>query len=657
MTRPSASALGGNRDASGDGRDGWQTSRFVFAGAMSPYCLGFADAAVPEESLRWIRVPAGSAEVWILEGDSRGYARPVPVSCAVARNGTRYLAVGDLPNFLGVTVQSRRNELPFEGAAPGHIATVTLQQGRECFTIATETNRLGCNITARTSGDHGGAGFRAVDGFSAGDTYFLSVEVIVRLFQVGFLTRNGQDFFLPRHAIAYDQLHPVRWAEDVGFCTGALDQVDDYIAGQIRDGASSLAVSIVKDGRVVRSRAFGYACRFGSNPAAELPAQLLPESEWLPATTATLYDLASNTKMFATTFAIQRLLSAGTLDLDRAVGSFPGWENFTDSANDTSGKWAVGGRGGVEARHSGKATITIRDLLQHVGGLLPDPQYANRTEAGALFYQGGNTLDRSGIIDAICRTPLLHPPHTAFAYSDVDFMILGLLVEQIAGETLDDFVEREIMAPLGLHDTVFTPLMRGFLPTDIAATELNGNTRDGHVDFGVFPDGTAVPVRTGVIQGEVHDEKAFYSMGGVSGHAGLFSTVGDLSVLTQVMLNGGLYNGTELFSREVVDEFTTPRSLTGSDADASTIALGWRVHSRVGDGYYYFDCGPSRSSFGHQGWTGTLTVIDPHYNLSIAILSNFRHSPVVRPPNGFAGADFAIADLVPVVQRIYAALR
>ncbi|PNB76984.1 penicillin binding protein PBP4B, partial [Pseudomonas sp. FW305-BF6] len=108
-------------------------------------------------------------------------------------------------------------------------------------------------------------------------------------------------------------------------------------------------------------------------------------------------------------------------------------------------------------------------------------------------------------------------------YSDVDYMLLGTIVEKITGQKLDEYVENEIYKPLKLKDTVFNPLQKGFKPKEIAATELLGNTRDGVINF---PN-----VRTYTLQGEVHDEKAFYSMGGVSGHAGLFSTTSDLAVL------------------------------------------------------------------------------------------------------------------------------
>src|SRR5699024_3072940 len=107
---------------------------------------------------------------------------------------------------------------------------------------------------------------------------------------------------------------------------------------------------------------------------------------------------------------------------------------------------------------------------------------------------------------------------------------------------------------------------------------------------------------------------------------------------------------------DVAEEFTAPHAVGGGNADSSTIALGWRVHSKNAAAYYYFNWGPSRSTYGHQGWTGTLTIIDPLHQLTITILTNMRHSPVTSPPNGFAGADYAVSDLVPISARIYRAL-
>ncbi|MDF2804791.1 MAG: penicillin binding protein, partial [Anaerocolumna sp.] len=369
--------------------------------------------------------------------------------------------------------------------------------------------------------------------------------------------------------------------------------------------------------------------------------------------------LASNTKMYATNYAIQKLVSEGKLNLDEKISSFPGWENYKDSYVIYTGDWTLGGKGKLPSTPvTGKETVTVRDLLHHSGGNIPDPQYPNRAVAGGLWYQNSDSANRSGIIDIICKTPLQYKPRTTIMYSDLDFMILGLLVEQITGMPLDKYVENEIYGKLGISHTVFNPLTKGFSKSEIAATELNGNTRDGNISFGTMDDGSPVNIRKYTLQGEVHDEKAWYSMGGVSGHAGLFSTTGDMAVLTQLMLNGGIYNGTQVFTKEVADQFTAPYSVSGTQStlDSSTYGLGWRLASKTGS-YWYFNWGPSRSTYGHQGWTGTLTIIDPVYNMTITMLTNLRHSPVDNPPNGFVGYEnYTIGDFGPITGLIYQAL-
>src|SRR5699024_4815289 len=198
------------------------------------------------------------------------------------------------------------------------------------------------------------------------------------------------------------------------------------------------------------------------------------------------------------------------------------------------------------------------------------------------------------------RTPLMYAPRSTFAYSDLDFMILGLIVEQVTGMRLDEYLRQEFYGPLGLQGTYFRPLDHGVNPHQVAATELNGNTRDGNVSFGTHPDGSDVYIRDYTLRGEVHDEKAFYTMAGIAGRAGLFSTTSDMAVLTQLMLNDGIYAGRQYFTEDVIEEFTTPYAADPSEADMSTIGLGWRVHSKRAAAYYYFNWGPSRSTFGHQ---------------------------------------------------------
>lgn len=266
-----------------------------------------------------------------------------------------------------------------------------------------------------------------------------------------------------------------------------------YAEAQVDAGLPSVAIGIVLDGELVFNRAWGWALTHSTTEIDGVlrPAVPLPPEKRVLVSTETVYDLASNTKMFATNLALQRLVSERRLELDRP---FPGGGEFT-----------------------------VRDVLHHCAGLAPDPQYPNRTEAGELWYQSSDPSERSGIRDIIDRTPLIAPPRTRFAYSDVGYMLLGLLVEEIVGERLDRYLAHEIFDPLGLRSTAFRPLDAGIGVERIAATELNGNTRDGAVSFGTLGDGTEVPIRRHTLRGEVHDEKAFYSMDTRSLHSWIAS--------------------------------------------------------------------------------------------------------------------------------------
>ncbi|CAF5093358.1 unnamed protein product, partial [Rotaria sp. Silwood1] len=139
-----------------------------------------------------------------------------------------------------------------------------------------------------------------------------------------------------------------------------------------------------------------------------------------------------------------------------------------------------------------------------------------------------------------------------------------------------------------------------------AATELKGNTRNGTINF---PN-----VRTYVLQGEVHDEKSFYSMNGLSGHAGLFSNLNDMAVLTQIMLNNGSYGNIKFWSQNVQTLFLTPYALD------PTFGLGWRLNRNKS--LLWFGLHASDEAYGHTGWTGTCTVIDPKYSVAITLLTN-----------------------------------
>ncbi|TLG72747.1 penicillin binding protein PBP4B [Culicoidibacter larvae] len=407
-------------------------------------------------------------------------------------------------------------------------------------------------------------------------------------------------------------LSPVTNPEEAGFDSEKLAQMETNIQEQIDAGYSSLSMIVIKDGKIAYQNAFGLAKKYNQSELMSDP---------IPATVDTMYDMASNTKMFATNFALQKLVTEGKLGIDDLVSDYI--DGFADQPDDVI---------------KGKDIMKISDILHHNAGFPADPQYPNQAVAGDLYSQ-----DKATTLAMICKTPLEYEPGTKNIYSDVDYMLLGFIIEAIVGMPLDEYVEMEIYAPLGLTHTMFNPLDKGIAPEQTAATELNGNTRDGVIDF---PN-----IRIETIWGEVHDEKAYYAMEGVSGHAGLFSNTADMAVLLQVMLNGGTYNGVELFSKAVADEFTA------SSVSNPTYGLGWRVNG--GSGYSSFGKYASPTTYGHTGWTGTLTLIDPENNLGIVLLGNRVHSPVTDPavdPNRFDSADTELRNYSWTVNQVYEAL-
>lgn len=647
-----------------------EVSTFVFD-ATSDATLGFrvgADSAFPGE-LRYIQAEAGTAEVWLIDGDPRVYGAPIPIPSTdlTTQDDKVYIRHTALPSLLGVWHPANpiaNNGYVFDGRPTGSTPILTVYYGRDYHEIAIDHNRIASNTTTSMLNNHTSRGlvFRDIDGFKTGTgtaaVYHISFGSLERMLQVGTLVHPNGHYLLQPQAAAHAEVTEAS-PESVGFDPVVLGELDAYAQEQIGFGYPAIAVSVVKDGKLVVNDGWGWALKHSTseNPDGSVnPAVELPVSERVPATADTVFDLASNSKMYATNYAIQRLVSQGMLDLDQTIQSFPGWEDFTDANSDYTGKWTVGGSGGITTMHTGKHTITVRDILNHVGGLIPDPEYPNRTSAGDLWYQTDDPDDRTGIIDAISRSPLRYAVRSTFAYSDVDYMILGLLVEQITGKRLDVYLEEEFYGPLGLSDTGFRPLEAGIPAERIAATELNGNTRDGNISFGTLDNGDPVPIREYTLRGEVHDEKAHYAMAGVAGHAGLFSTTGDMAKLTQLMLNGGVYDGRQYFTKEVADQFVQPFIGPGNTVNTSSVGLGWRIHSYRGTAYYYFNWGASRHSYGHQGWTGTLTVIDPVHKMTVTILTTRIHAPVTNPPNGFATAGLSAADLVPFVGYVYKAL-
>lgn len=429
--------------------------------------------------------------------------------------------------------------------------------------------------------------------------------------------------------------------EQVGIDEKAINMIDSIIQKDIDYGFTSAQMAIVKDGKMVYSNAWGTVNAYNTDgtPKTDSPA----------VTTDTLYDLASNTKMYATNYAVQYLVQQKKLSLDAKITNF--FPTFVDDTIEIHYQIRQGnGAPDLATAKAWKAELTVADILQHQAGFAPDPQFHNdqfdqvtqTPTAGVdnVLY----AIGKDAVAKAICKSPLVYQPGTKTVYSDVDYMLLGLIVEQVTGQDLDTFMKEIFYNPLGLTHITYNPLDNGFTADQIAATELNGNSRDGVISF--------KDIRTGTIQGTVHDEKAYYAMGGVSGHAGLFSNAEDLAKLASMMLNQSGYADHRLF------DYNTNHYFTARKDSSATWGQGWWRQGDCGRPWY-FGVQASRNTVGHQGWTGTLTVIDPADDLVIVYLTNKINSPVTdnkTSPNQFDGNWYTASTLGFVANILYQGL-
>ncbi len=297
-------------------------------------------------------------------------------------------------------------------------------------------------------------------------------------------------------------------------------------------------------------------------------------------TLGTIFDLASLTKVVATTSAVMKLMEQGQLRLNDPVARY-------------IPEFAAG-------KQEGKGQVTLRHLLTHTAGLAPIPQLSE----GAT---GADTVLR-----AIYGGSLVAPPGARFLYSDSGFILLGELVRRLSGRSLDEFVAREIFAPLGMSQTRFRPPAE-WIPR-IAPTE--------EMDL---PEGAKAGSGKGhVLRGVVHDPRA-RAMGGVAGHAGLFSTAADLATFCRMLLaEGRAVDGKRIFSAATVHKMTVPQTPPWSP---TLRGLGWDI-----DSAYSAPRGElfPLGSYGHTGFTGTAIWLDPTSQTFIILLANSVH-PYARP--------------------------
>ncbi len=327
-----------------------------------------------------------------------------------------------------------------------------------------------------------------------------------------------------------------------------LAKIDRVVRRAIDKGQIPGAVVLVgQAGRILFERAYGHR-------------SLEPRLE--PMTLETQFDLASLTKVVATTPAVLRLVQDGKVALDHPVCKYL-----------------------PDFGRRGKETITIRQVLTHYSGLAPFFRLNTKAPGAA-----------SRVVDKICDSDLSAKPGTRFVYSDLGFILLGKLIEVVSGERMDRFVHSRVFSPLKMAETRFNPP-----PGDhyhIAPTEKRA-------------DGT-------FLRGHVHDPLASM-MGGVAGHAGLFSNARDLSRYCRMLLNHGSLEGSSVLNPRTVRQMVAPQSPPGKP---DIRGLGWDIQSRYSSvkGKHF-----SPHSFGHTGFTGTSLWLDPEIKAYLIVLTSRLH--------------------------------
>lgn len=385
------------------------------------------------------------------------------------------------------------------------------------------------------------------------------------------------------------------------FTEEELSQLDTYIYSEVEDGFPGAVLLIMKNGEIVKNTAYGNAAIYDGLETLETPQ---------PMKTNTLFDLASITKVYATTFAIMKMEDEGLLNTSDYVYQYLDDFNTAD-----------------------KSSITIEHLLTHTSGFSASHKFYNPdNKLGEEFY----SLDKSNTLSLIASLPLKYPTGTDSLYSDLGFICLGAIIESVSGMSLDTYVEETIYQKLDLTNTLYRPLDKGFLASDIAATERVGNTRDNKYEW--------PQVRTYTLQGEVHDELAYYSMNGISGNAGLFSNAYDMAVMSQLLLNGGAYGDNRLFDSDTVSKFTTKSTLN------QRYCLGFDSSSHKNN-YKRYSLLASNEAYGKTGWTGTDVLIDPAHHLVVVLLTNKRHTPIEK--GSFLGSDYQTGQYAPIISQIY----
>jgi CubicO group peptidase (beta-lactamase class C family) len=328
-----------------------------------------------------------------------------------------------------------------------------------------------------------------------------------------------------------------------GLDTALPAKLDKIVKTAIEEAvAPGVAIAVGRNGHIAYMKGYGYIdWNQPGSPAVD---------------TNTLYDLASLTKVIATTTVAMILEEGGQLDISRTVASYLPEFNSPE-----------------------KAQITVKQILTHSGGL----------EAGANIFSSAR--GREQYLYQINARPLEYTPGTNMIYSDWDMILLQLVMERITGKTLDVLANEKIFRPLGMTDTQYQPPIS--LRPRIAPTQVDD-------------------ARGGLLWGTVHDENA-WAIGGVAGHAGLFSTARDLALFSMMILNGGEgANGIRIAKPATIARWTARQG------KESSRTLGWDSPEGGSSAGQFF----SPWSFGHTGFTGTSIWLDPEKDLFVVVLTN-----------------------------------
>jgi CubicO group peptidase (beta-lactamase class C family) len=360
-----------------------------------------------------------------------------------------------------------------------------------------------------------------------------------------------------------------------------VKEIDSILINQVKnDQIPGAVIQVKKAGKIIYKHAYGYAQKY------DFDHNLLNPPE--PMNTATLFDMASLTKVIGTTTSVMLLVDRGLIKIDDPVGKY------------------------IKAFDSGaKKAITIRNLLTHTAGLI---------EWYPLFYFSS---DKQTTYKVIGELPLKYPVGKQRRYSDLGFILLQQIIEKVSGLPLDQFEKQNIFVPLGMTHTTFNPLQHG-RTTNIAATSL-GNPYEtrmvydsslGYAVKGLDPTSWN-GWRKYVVKGEVNDGNAWYANGGVAGSAGLFSTVDDMQKLVDMLIHKGKVKNKQFISSRVIDSFFVK--------DQFNNGLGWMMDTTDS----FIKDGPE-GTFGHTGFTGTTIMVIPEYNVSIILLINRQNMGLLK---------------------------